>query len=586
MSFEKNMVDDFFRDKAEAFDPAVIDQDSAWQAMNKGLPSKIKHRKIIRRRIIKYMGGLALVTTVSLFTYNNSSHKKKKQPQQLVVKPEMEKSAQRTLSSAVQNNSANIIAKVVGLNKKQQNGVKRRVVQKRISIDTVLLTSPVMVEKNDQQLLKNFYDGLLNPSQEFVIDPSKQNKLVCKKGSRLEILPNTFVNENGENVSDSVKITVNEFYNYADMLSAGLSTKSGDEQLVSGGMLYINANTNGKKAMIRSGKEVILSMPSEHPDEEMRLFIVRTKDSSKSELQPINYSNNLDWVPATCDESIGRFYTWSYQPNEMVKLFDFRYDSYDERFGKKSIGQFYIAEACPYSDKLVKELIRQRYDIAEEIKLKRIGASDQLRFEKEKTAIYLAKTGPGKADSLTISFQQALSMHILSIQDSINYVFSRESDSLAFLAKRIQDSLTFVANQIEDLLKNGKRYAFEKKYSFSLKDFGWINCDHLFTDTLPRVEFVIETGDGFKFDDGYSFNLVFKNFRSIMKENNKDGKVIFSRVPVNQPVSLIAVGVRDGKTVSCIRSFTTAAMIVKDLTFSAVTPEKFKAQVAELDSTL
>jgi hypothetical protein len=73
--------------------------------------------------------------------------------------------------------------------------------------------------------------------------------------------------------------------------------------------------------------------------------------------------SDINWQPAATTERSFIFIKPAYLPVTKIKLFDFRYDGYDERFGTKSIGQFYVAEKNPFTDKQIKQLLKERFGL-------------------------------------------------------------------------------------------------------------------------------------------------------------------------------------------------------------------------------
>ncbi|MFI5204196.1 MAG: hypothetical protein ACHQF2_06845, partial [Flavobacteriales bacterium] len=78
------------------------------------------------------------------------------------------------------------------------------------------------------------------PSQYFQIDPSKDTVVVSENGIVLAIPAGFAQNNDGSDVSGKVEITLKEALDPASIMMAGLSTRSGDKQLETGGMFYLN----------------------------------------------------------------------------------------------------------------------------------------------------------------------------------------------------------------------------------------------------------------------------------------------------------------------------------------------------------
>lgn len=92
--------------------------------------------------------------------------------------------------------------------------------------------------------------------QRFVIDPTKPKTLQCKGGVIIEIPAYAF------NTKENVSVHVKEYIKPSDMVLAGLTTTSGNDLLVSNGMLHINAKSpRGNSISLASGKKITYKFP-------------------------------------------------------------------------------------------------------------------------------------------------------------------------------------------------------------------------------------------------------------------------------------------------------------------------------------
>ena len=106
----------------------------------------------------------------------------------------------------------------------------------------------------------------------FHFDQSFQQILKGKKGSIFQIPANSFVNANGEFVR-KVRLEVKEALDYADFIEDGLETRSGSAQLVSGGMLKIQAFTSKGEALeLQENKRIQIAVPARTAQAGMSLF--------------------------------------------------------------------------------------------------------------------------------------------------------------------------------------------------------------------------------------------------------------------------------------------------------------------------
>lgn len=102
---------------------------------------------------------------------------------------------------------------------------------------------------------------------------SKPNVIYGSEGTILEFPDNAFVYENGSSIKcDTVCIKLWEFYTMQDIISAGLTTMSNKNMLVTAGMVYIEATCRGKKIKLRPGQKAAVKMPMAERDKKMQVF--------------------------------------------------------------------------------------------------------------------------------------------------------------------------------------------------------------------------------------------------------------------------------------------------------------------------
>lgn len=123
------------------------------------------------------------------------------------------------------------------------------------------------------------------PAQTFNIDASKDTVIETKGGIVMAIPANGFLDENGNPVTGKIEIAVKEALDPSTMMNAGLSTKSGNDLLESGGMFFIDARKNGKAIKIDPAKGITTEVPAKDIKPGMQLFSGNRKPDG-----------SIDWV--------------------------------------------------------------------------------------------------------------------------------------------------------------------------------------------------------------------------------------------------------------------------------------------------
>ena len=154
-----------------------------------------------------------------------------------------------------------------------------------------------------------------------------------------------------------------------------------------------------------------------------------------------------------------------------------------------------------------------------------------------------------------------------------------------------EDSLSYEAKwkrEVEDLIKRNEAYndfiIKGERYQFNLTGLGWINCDRFYKYSKSQlVNYTVQTTDSLSVYPYMLPMVVFKKDNAVLRGYaDKNGKVVFGKIPKNEDVTLVLVGVRDGKIFTCIQELTTTRKGAQELKFSETSPEAFSKQLKRL----
>ncbi|MBO9200749.1 MULTISPECIES: hypothetical protein [Niastella] len=400
-----------------------------------------------------------------------------------------------------------------------------------------VLPPPEEVEKpNANQLLQSFFQQLEKPAQEFNIDNARDTILVAREGTKLIIPANTLVSKAGP-----VKIMMQEYYKYEDIIAARLNTTSNGAQLVTGGMLQITAEQAGEAIKIAPDKAITVQMPTNNYDVNMQLFTGTTPANDTVNSAKVNWiSAGRFKVPARKERTLEFLNTDDVQPASVTQ-------------GQKTVATFFCGPLVRRAyKKLILEELKDRFGSTyDEIKLKRPRRKDyEVNNEAEHPIIISTKN---------VEVSQTFGWGALSKTDSLYYVKLLRRDSLSYV----------------NALKR------EKMYYFTISDFGWVNCDRYWSDSGPKVTLVINLAEGEKASK-YISTLVFARYRSIITGYYTDNKICFPNVPKGEPVHLVTVSATGDKVVSNFQSFNLSNREISDLQFEPTTPELHKQKLQSL----
>ncbi len=134
----------------------------------------------------------------------------------------------------------------------------------------------------------------------FEINTEKDTVIETEGGIVLAIPANCFMDESGKTVNGKVKIEMKEALTAQEILKSGLSTKSGNELLETGGMFYFNARQNEKSLKINSAKGIHAEIPTNEIKSDMMLYEgARKNDGTIDWIKPQPLEKFLTTVPMT-----------------------------------------------------------------------------------------------------------------------------------------------------------------------------------------------------------------------------------------------------------------------------------------------
>ena len=570
MQSEQQHIDDFIRNNSEEYNPDQRDMQANWQQMRSTLskpPGKFRITKT--RKLIKYVGGIALVTviTITLIQLNNKKNiiatkQVETKASAVIVKPASD--LKNNTVAVVNNKNASKAAPVKTTapkspTKKQlpKKTIKPNPVKKHADPTIALSPETKKVKKPDPLLmLEQFYAELKKTPEEFFISADRDTVLKAKEGTRLTIPSKTFDKKTG-----TIKIILTEFYSDEDMITGKLSTTSNGNQLVTGGMLNIRAEADGQPVKIAPDKAITLEMPTKKYDEKMQLYTGSFSESKEYSYLAYNEPKDtvaimridgstemINWIPAGQEQSL-----FGSNSPRLFKVPDIAGEPYKVRYGKKITATFLISRDLEMSNKEVKERLKRYSLFYDKIRVRRlIFGPNFLRFGKEEPPVI-------KGDSITMKFESAVRLNLVSKEDSIRY-------------RRLL---------YQDSVQNETRRKYLSNYRFEVVALGWINCDRMYESPGPRVEYTIKLGEGVEAGN-FVTQLVFTKYRSMVPGFYAGDKIQFRSVPLDEPVHLVAVGVIDGKVVSCIKSLNVTREEVTGLSLEETDAKEFKEKVNQL----
>lgn len=177
-------------------------------------------------------------------------------------------------------------------------------------------------------------------AQVFSLQAGRDTVIETKAGITVSIPANGFLDEAGKPVSGVVELVVKEALDASSIMRAGLSSRSGDQLLESGGMFFVDARKGGKNISINPAAGLYVEVPADTIKPGMQLYTGKRKADGtidwvnprplERELMPVDI-NLLDFYPPHYLDSLGK---WGYDKHNK-KFTDSLYYSLSQIFDFK-----------------------------------------------------------------------------------------------------------------------------------------------------------------------------------------------------------------------------------------------------------
>lgn len=422
--------------------------------------------------------------------------------------------------------------------------------------------------------------------QVFTIPADRDTTLICEEGTSIEIKANSFVSENtGEEIAGNVRITVQEYYDQADIVLAGLSTTSGDKLLETGGMLHVEARAGKEKCVIKSGRDVQVGFPYSEKKEDMTLFYgyqTGTRiDWQLANNQEFEHLVIIDVAPALEQE-------------KEVFLIVEEMPEFPE--GSLALRSYIDQNAIiPFS--VLKDCVQGKVDM--QFLVSNTGAVKNIRILRssnnllDKAAVYLVskmpKWKPGVQRGNPVNVLYSLSVSFLIPEGELSKEYSNKAKQLDENLKAFNYNVeagfysnNMELNQIEKKVRKGKLDEVSvsdiNRYVFSATRFGWLNCDRFYQSNVPLIDFFIPVDS----KEEVMATVVFNRFKAIVRGSKQQGKIVYRNMPLGEEITIVAVKTDGSKIYLAVEKTVVANNSELVLDYKKVTMKLLKKEMAKL----
>lgn len=128
---------------------------------------------------------------------------------------------------------------------------------------------PTIKVNSANKFLKN---NLSARKQVFTFQPNTYFDVIGNDGTIIKIMPNSFKDGNGNNVTSTISFELIEVLSFNDMIKTGVTAQSPNDLFISGGQLKMTASSNGQEVYLKEGYPLDIYVPTVNLDPQMRIF--------------------------------------------------------------------------------------------------------------------------------------------------------------------------------------------------------------------------------------------------------------------------------------------------------------------------
>lgn len=473
-------------------------------------------------------------------------------------------------------------------------------------VATEALTSPAAADD-----LPTFCAKAAPGVQAFELRPGRDTVLVGQRGTRLVIPARAFDVPAG---SGPVRLELREFYSTADIVLAGLGTRSDLGVLETGGMLHLYAAANGQTVDLRPEAQLLVQLPTAQQLPGMQLYEGVSNDASHApawQLPGTGLANPVAGASALTDPNASRQarkqWVALHQPKSpRWPRFDYDQKTFLKEFERlmpdTKADEAYLRRKHRISkgeQQMLRELSRDnkmaiRHALIFEVVLDSAGTllppaqqwGDSVLGQKVLAAV---RQLPRMQPASFVSRRPHGGRTVSTARGSFAVLYARSGQRLVgfqwdLLDKHLQEEVALATQRRRALF--ARQFTSQSTpltladglyYELVAGGLGWINCDRLL-EPGPRIEYAVATPD-----TATVVSLVFKGQRSILASSRLEGgAAVFEQVPAGAAATVVALRREKGVTYLATSGVSLSEALRPTLEFHPVTLEQLRTELAQL----
>lgn len=400
----------------------------------------------------------------------------------------------------------------------------------------------------------------VHKTNKYVINPKKEHVLKGKKGVKILIKPNTFINNDGSIIEEPVAIEFIEALDINDFLSSKLATNSKGKIIESGGMVKITASTaSGKTVNINPENPISIAIPTVNRQDNMEVFLSNEGSDWTPTNQPI-LASTLSFpkmkMPIKLENHI-KLPSYKIDKSKQPKMpVGPRMPSTPKEPRKESYERKIYWYQVFNKEKIIQKQ-EERYNKALENYAKRVGRYNKmLKFYNNNMTEYKKKL---KEYHIAMNeWKMKIEIERNEFKNTSEYqeTLKRYSFVQAKIDERYNKQLVAwkehknkkLSEEAENMEKLGiTDMNMMNQYFFAFNTLGWVNVDRFYKYKEEDKEMIVLNTKAPNKEE--KVFVVFKTIKSIipMDADSTNNKYIKNNIPKSEQASILAYTVKDGK---------------------------------------
>ena len=377
----------------------------------------------------------------------------------------------------------------------------------------------------------------------FVIDNTRQCEFVGRRGTKLVFPANIFEDENGVPAQGSIEIVIKECYDLDEILAEKLSTTSDGRIIETAGMVHIEAMQGDVPLRLKKDERYTVFFPAKgNAGDGFELFYGN-----------LTSDGIVNWTPASqtsATPAVGGVTTSSIREDCFIQICEseFRrrtqisemdYFNWELKDGQ-TLNQWFVSNFNPEAD-MVDDFCSDKLISRIAFHVNADGGFKDYYIAHESKAAYDRVIAEFLSSMPPLDLSKLMPSYCTDHLCVLTFGHQQGSSSDQFV-KRFANRYDYADDLRPMTNVNGSDLDY---YMFSSTELGWLNCDRFYNEGAPLVEFRVKA----RATDGSSVSMVFEDRKSIVRGVMMGGEFVFTGVPDNRKVRLIAVDNNGGSPV-------------------------------------